>query len=87
MSEKLIGGGQVGATFSCLISDQFLRLKIGDRFYFEDKNNPGAFTRGNEQQGREGEGMIKRMKKMKNGSDMEYVVRGNVGRKEGKRER
>ena len=34
-----------GRTFVCLITDQFARLKLGDRYFYDLKKeiNPGAF--------------------------------------------
>merc|ERR1711860_172927 len=37
-------GSIVGPTFRCLIGDQFKRLKLGDRFWFENANFPNSFT-------------------------------------------
>ncbi|XP_042212758.1 peroxidase-like [Homarus americanus] len=44
LSEKNVAGGNVGPTFACILADQFVRIKIGDRFWFEYKDSPGAFT-------------------------------------------
>ncbi|KAK4311221.1 hypothetical protein Pmani_017263 [Petrolisthes manimaculis] len=38
-------GGQVGPTFACILSDQFLRLKRGDRFWYKYRDSPNPFTR------------------------------------------
>lgn len=42
ISEKHARNSIIGPTFRCIIKEQFLRLRDGDRFYFE---NPGVFNR------------------------------------------
>ena len=36
----------VGDTFLCLIGDQFARLKLGDRFFYDLGGQEGSFTIG-----------------------------------------
>ena len=47
LAEPNVPGGIVGETFGCSIARQFRRLRIGDRFWFEN-NVPGTtgFTLG-----------------------------------------
>jgi peroxidase len=41
LSEKPINGSILGPTLTCLILDQFIRVKYGDRFWYE---NPNSFS-------------------------------------------
>ena len=40
----------VGDTFLCLIGDQFARLKLGDRYFYDLGGQSGSFTQGNNMQ-------------------------------------
>ena len=46
ISEKLVPGGTLGPTFQCIVGDQFRRLRLGDRFWYEEPNQVGSFTLG-----------------------------------------
>lgn len=46
LSELPIQGGMLGPTLTCLISDQFVRLKQGDSFWYENPFVPQGFTPG-----------------------------------------
>lgn len=42
--ERSVPGALIGPTFQCIVGDQFKRLKFGDRFWFEEGNQPNSFT-------------------------------------------
>ncbi|XP_072402759.1 salivary peroxidase/catechol oxidase isoform X2 [Diabrotica undecimpunctata] len=44
LSEKPLEDSILGPTITCLILDQFFRLKHGDRFWYETLKKPQAFT-------------------------------------------
>ena len=46
MAEPLAYGGIVGETFNCLMSEVFVNLKYGDRFFYETKNQKNSFLDG-----------------------------------------
>ena len=45
--ERKDGDAMVGPTFKCLVGDQFRRIRMGDRFWYEEPNQAGSFTIGN----------------------------------------
>ncbi|XP_048780891.1 peroxidase-like protein [Ostrea edulis] len=44
LSEKNLGSSLMGPTFSCIVGFQFNRLKLGDRFWYENKFPLTGFT-------------------------------------------
>ncbi|CAG9812565.1 unnamed protein product [Phaedon cochleariae] len=44
LAEKPVRGGVVGPTFACIIAQQFLNLRKGDRFWYENGKFPSSFT-------------------------------------------
>ncbi|XP_016959897.1 chorion peroxidase isoform X2 [Drosophila biarmipes] len=45
LSEPPLGGAIFGPLLSCMVSDQFLRLKLGDSHWYERKMGPQKFTK------------------------------------------
>jgi hypothetical protein len=46
LAEQPLNGSFLGPTITCLLTDQFVRLKRGDRFWYETPEHPQAFTPG-----------------------------------------
>lgn len=44
VSERKMPGSAVGPTMACIIARQFLNTKRGDRFWYENPNQPSSFT-------------------------------------------
>lgn len=69
VSERPIEGALVGPTFHCILADQFIRLRIGDRYYFEEGGQTGSFNVGQLNQLRK----IRLAHVLCNNNDMEVV--------------
>lgn len=44
LAETPVGDSLLGPTFSCIVSDQFLRSKYGDRYFYEHNEQPKPFN-------------------------------------------
>lgn len=53
ISERSVPGAILGPTFKCIISDQFIRLRRGDRFFYEHGGQSSSFTEAQLQEIRE----------------------------------
>ncbi|XP_040568625.2 LOW QUALITY PROTEIN: salivary peroxidase/catechol oxidase [Lepeophtheirus salmonis] len=45
LAEHRVAGGLVGPTLACILGQQFLNLRQGDRFWYENGDHPGAFSK------------------------------------------
>ena len=46
IAEEPLHDGLLGPTFTCILTKQFVHLKRGDRFWYENDIQPQAFTPG-----------------------------------------
>ncbi|CAG0898178.1 unnamed protein product [Cyprideis torosa] len=44
VNERNLPGAMLGPTFLCIVADQFARLQRGDRFFYDEGNQPTSFT-------------------------------------------
>lgn len=43
--ESHVAGALAGPTFLCILTEQFYRTRVGDRYFFENGDQDGSFTR------------------------------------------
>lgn len=43
--EAHVAGALAGPTFLCILTEQFYRTRVGDRYFYEHGDNEAAFTR------------------------------------------
>lgn len=46
LAENPIAGGIVGETFACILATQWMNMRAGDRFWYENFVQPSSFTEG-----------------------------------------
>ena len=46
VSERVAEGAVISSTFQCIVADQFMRLKRGDRFFYDLSGQASSFTEG-----------------------------------------
>ena len=46
VSERPMHGSMVGPVFGCIIGETFRDLRLGDRYWYENPDQPSSFTKG-----------------------------------------
>lgn len=44
MAERPVEEGLLGPVFRCIVGEQFVRTRAGDKFFYDNANQPGSFT-------------------------------------------